>query len=211
MISNSTSVISSDSIMISSSTSIPIGDSITYSPNSSTVAPLSASDIITDIITELPFDVSFRDFDNSNKGDKKNGEKDMIIIKVENVLKIPEVKNVSFTDKATIVRFCDGTESVVKVGEGETFEPYMGFCAAIVKRLFGSTSAAKRCLKKKDVVELNRVKEEEKRKRIDEQKKREERNLKRAIRAEAKRKLIGEKADELVIQKKYVEAEASET
>ena len=40
----------------------------------------------------------------------------------------------------------DGTKTIVSCGEGDDNDPYAGFCAAVTKRVFGSTSQAKKVL-----------------------------------------------------------------
>ena len=47
----------------------------------------------------------------------------------------------------TIVLWADGTKTISTCGESDTFDPYAGFCAAVAKKVFGSTGAAKRILK----------------------------------------------------------------
>ena len=68
---------------------------------------------------------------------------------------IPNVKRIVYHDPATIVFWQDGTKTVVKCMDGEPFEKYAGFCAALAKKVFGSTSKAKKVAgaKKKDGVE----------------------------------------------------------
>ena len=68
---------------------------------------------------------------------------------------IPVVKRIVYHDPATIVFWQDGTKTVVKCMDGEPFEKYAGFCAALAKKVFGSTSKAKKVAgaKKKDEVE----------------------------------------------------------
>lgn len=56
----------------------------------------------------------------------------------------PQVKRVIYNDPATIVLWDDGTKSVVKCMDGEPFEKFAGFCAALAKKVFGSTSKAKK-------------------------------------------------------------------
>ena len=56
------------------------------------------------------------------------------------------VKQVIFSGPKTIVFWLDGTKTIVSCGEGDHNEPYAGFCAAITKRVFGSTSQAKKVL-----------------------------------------------------------------
>ena len=57
---------------------------------------------------------------------------------------IPAVKRIVYHDPATIVFWQDGTKTVVKCMDGEPFEKYAGFCAALAKKVFGSTSKAKK-------------------------------------------------------------------
>ena len=57
---------------------------------------------------------------------------------------IPVVKRIVYHDPATIVFWQDGTKTVVKCMDGEPFEKYAGFCAALAKKVFGSTSKAKK-------------------------------------------------------------------
>lgn len=65
----------------------------------------------------------------------------------------PKVKRVIYNDPATIVLWEDGTKSVVMCMDGQPFDEYAGFCSAVVKKVFGSTSKAKKIagLKEKPV------------------------------------------------------------
>lgn len=56
------------------------------------------------------------------------------------------VKQVIFSGPKTIVFWIDGTKTIVSCGEGDNNDPYAGFCAAVTKRVFGSTSQAKKVL-----------------------------------------------------------------
>ena len=56
------------------------------------------------------------------------------------------VKQVIFSGPKTIVFWLDGTKTIVFCGEGDHNDPYAGFCAAVTKRVFGSTSQAKKVL-----------------------------------------------------------------
>lgn len=56
------------------------------------------------------------------------------------------VKQVIFSGPETIVFWLDGTKTIVSCGEGDHNDPYAGFCAAVTKRVFGSTSQAKKVL-----------------------------------------------------------------
>ena len=64
------------------------------------------------------------------------------------------VRRILYHNPATIVFWQDGTKTVVKCMDGEPFEKYAGFCAALAKKVFGSTSKAKKVAgaKKKDEV-----------------------------------------------------------
>lgn len=66
---------------------------------------------------------------------------------------VPEIAEVMHKNNATIVKWADGTKTYAVCGEGETYDPYTGFMAAVMKKLFGSTGAAKAMLKKKNLEE----------------------------------------------------------
>ena len=57
---------------------------------------------------------------------------------------VPAVKRIIYNNPATIVFWQDRTKTVVKCMDGEPFEKYAGFCAALAKKVFGSTSKAKK-------------------------------------------------------------------
>lgn len=59
---------------------------------------------------------------------------------------IPPVNRVIYSGPKTIVLWGDGTKTIVSCGEGDTYDHYSGFCAAVVKKLFGSTTHAKKVL-----------------------------------------------------------------
>lgn len=63
------------------------------------------------------------------------------------------IKRVLFHPPATIVYWNDGTKTVVKCKPGEKFDQYYGFCAALAKKLFGSSGEARH------VAGIKRVKE----------------------------------------------------
>lgn len=56
------------------------------------------------------------------------------------------LKKVIFSGPKTIVLWGDGTKTIVSCGAGDTYDYYAGFCAAVVKKLFGSTTHAKKVL-----------------------------------------------------------------
>lgn len=51
---------------------------------------------------------------------------------------IPTITKVIFNDPATIVFWSDGTKTVVKTQNGETFDPEKGLAMSIAKRAFGN-------------------------------------------------------------------------
>lgn len=55
---------------------------------------------------------------------------------------IPGICAVTFNDPATIIQWEDGTKTVVKCASGQQFDEYTGFCAAVCKKLFGSSANA---------------------------------------------------------------------
>ena len=102
---------------------------------------------------------------------------------------IPNIRQVYFNEKTgyTTIVWEDKTSTVVHCGEGETFEPYMGFCAAVVKKLFGSTTAAKKHMDEKDAEQVKTKKEAERQKKAEETRKKEAENRERKIKAEKAR------------------------
>lgn len=62
---------------------------------------------------------------------------------------IPNIKRIIYSDKHTIVIWEDGSKTIVKCAGDETFDEYTGFCAAVAKKLFKSTSAVKKVIERK--------------------------------------------------------------
>lgn len=50
----------------------------------------------------------------------------------------PKIKKVIFNDPATIVCWIDGTKTVVKCQEGDTFDKEKGLAMAIIKKMSGN-------------------------------------------------------------------------
>lgn len=74
---------------------------------------------------------------------------------------VPTPKQVIFSGPKTIVIWPDDTKTIVSVGEGDEYDEYDGFCAAIVKKMFGSTHRAKKFLdsiKSKQVPKVKKAK-----------------------------------------------------
>lgn len=58
------------------------------------------------------------------------------------------IKQVIYADPATIVLWQDGTKTVVKVQDGDTYDPLIGFLLAVCKRCFGNGGAYNNVLRK---------------------------------------------------------------
>lgn len=61
------------------------------------------------------------------------------------------IKKVIFNGDRTIIIWWNNAKTIVKCSADEPFDKYTGFCAAIVKELFGSTSSAQKFLKSVEV------------------------------------------------------------
>ena len=73
---------------------------------------------------------------------------------------VPDIKRIVFNDPATIVFWDDGTKTVFKTCEGDKFERYMGFAMACMKKMFGSTMAAKNVMEEFDTENMKLWREE---------------------------------------------------
>lgn len=51
---------------------------------------------------------------------------------------VPDIENVIFNPPATIVKWKDGTKTVVKCGRGEVWDPEKGLAMAIAKKALGN-------------------------------------------------------------------------
>jgi len=98
---------------------------------------------------------------------------------------IPFIRQVIFDEarKTTVVSWFDGDKTVVRCGEGETWDRYTGFMAAICKKMFGSTKLAKELMNSLDKGYQAKLKAEaeakEKEKRMAEEEERAEKAAKR--------------------------------
>lgn len=60
---------------------------------------------------------------------------------------VPEaIKKVIFNGDRTIIIWYNDTKTIVKCADDEMYDKYTGFCAAIVKMIFGSTANAQKFL-----------------------------------------------------------------
>ncbi len=56
------------------------------------------------------------------------------------------IHQIIFSGPKTIVMWKDGTKTIVSCGEGDQYDRYVGFCAAVAKKMFGSTSKIKKTI-----------------------------------------------------------------
>lgn len=66
---------------------------------------------------------------------------------------LPQIKKVIYSGPKTIILWADNTKTIVSCGETDSYDYYSGFCAAVVKKLFGSTTHAKKVLG--DSIQIN--------------------------------------------------------
>lgn len=59
-------------------------------------------------------------------------------------------KKVYYTDESgtTVVIWTDGTKTIVRPAKGDPHNAYLGYCAALAKKIHGTNSALKRDLEK---------------------------------------------------------------
>lgn len=89
----------------------------------------------------------FFDAGNENEGsDEPDIEDELNATRI-----IPDIESVIFSGPATTIIWADGEKTTVKCAEGQTFDRYAGFAAAVCKRLFGSTAKAQALMDEKDV------------------------------------------------------------
>ena len=60
----------------------------------------------------------------------------------------PEIKKVIFNNPATVILWKDGTKTVVKCQEGDTFDKEKGFALAYLKKLLGNDNTFNKVIKK---------------------------------------------------------------
>ncbi len=71
---------------------------------------------------------------------------------------IPEIRKIYFNNKHTTIEWADGEKTTVGCIEGQEFDEYSGFAAAVLKRLFGSSKAAIRYMDERKVVQPEQTK-----------------------------------------------------
>lgn len=60
----------------------------------------------------------------------------------------PKVDKIIYSGNKTIVLWKDKTKTIVSCAEGETYDEFDGFTAALAKKIYGSTCAVKREIRK---------------------------------------------------------------
>ena len=117
---------------------------------------------------------------------------------------VPEVKSIAFHEenKTTVVRWSDGTKTVVRCGEGENWSEYSAFVAALAKRMFGSTSAVKKIIDRCDLKKIAQRKEEAVRAERQRQDEAAKRNREKRIRRLAREMAEREEAYDLYVREK---------
>lgn len=69
-------------------------------------------------------------------------------------------KKVIYSGGKTIVIWQDNSKTIVSCGDGDQYDEYAGFCAALAKKIFGTTSAAKRIMNENKKVDISKDLEE---------------------------------------------------
>lgn len=82
-------------------------------------------------------------------------ENELMVIPASEICGGLSINKVIFNDPKTIILWSDGSKTVVSCKNGESFDKYSGFCAAVTKKIFGSTSHAKKILNEKETTPKN--------------------------------------------------------
>lgn len=124
---------------------------------------------------------------------------------------LPGIKKVIFNEESgvTVLLWEDNQRTIVRLGEGETFDRYNGFMAAICKRLFGGTSTAKKLMNAKDEMLIKQKAQAEKEKTRKENLKKMEEDLRR--KEARKEKTVLEVAELEIRVKKAIQKICSKT
>lgn len=65
-----------------------------------------------------------------------------------NVIRDDAIRQIIFSGPKTILIWSDGSKTIVSCGENDTYDRYAGFCAAVAKKMFGSTSQIKKIIER---------------------------------------------------------------
>lgn len=85
-------------------------------------------------------------------------EKSCAVIPSFGVLMNDMVEQIIFSGPKTIIKWNDGTKTIVSCGEGDRYNRYAGFCAAVTKKMFGSTSSIKKIIDQRSKEDKKNVK-----------------------------------------------------
>lgn len=90
----------------------------------------------------------YMDPTNTLKKEIEKKQTDGNLLQKEN--QCPKPKKVYYDDVAgiTVVMWKDGTKTIVRAAEGDKHDAYLGYCAALAKKIHGTNSALKRDLEK---------------------------------------------------------------
>lgn len=135
-----------------------------------------------------------KDNTNNTEGDKKMNETKKVETKKTEEKKTtidmkaitPEYVEVQ-KNGTTVVRWMDKTVTVVKCSEGDSYNTYSAFCAALAKKLYGSNSRVHKTVDEKLVSNINAKKEKAHAKMLKELQERQKTLHERKIRRLAKR------------------------
>ncbi len=75
---------------------------------------------------------------------------------------LPHVRRIYFNNRHTTIEWEDGEKTTVGCIEGQEFDEYAGFGAAVLKRLFGSSRSAIRYMNEHKVVQPEQTKKNKK-------------------------------------------------
>ncbi len=71
---------------------------------------------------------------------------------------VPAVHKIYFNNRHTTIEWIDGVKTTVGCIEGQEFDEYGGFAAAVLKRMFGSSKEAVRYMNDHKVVQPDPIK-----------------------------------------------------
>lgn len=87
-----------------------------------------------------PVDIDVKYTSRSTSGNKKKPQKPVDEFETkQSTARRVKIKDVIFSDPATVVFWSDGTKTVVKTRSGEEYDKEKGLAMAIVKKLSGNT------------------------------------------------------------------------
>ena len=143
---------------------IPIGTRVAVMPTNNVPAQLigctgivsgihvNADDVKIDVLLDVIPPSYHQFYKNTSNGSRyyKFSERDLSVIKTEPKITLnlspAQIKKVIFNNPKTIIIWADGTKTIVSCSEGDTYDEYAGFCAAIAKKICGCTANVKKII-----------------------------------------------------------------